>query len=356
MSVVRRRDSNLPLALGLVLSVILHAAVIVPALMMAFASSNPAGRMQAARFDPEDFRPPEEEPEAPEPPDVQLGIDAPTPSTLTWVGYEEYQKHLAALAEFEQAAFTDEPTGGRRSEGALARTPEAQEPAEERPEDEAEPAVPPAEAAALSEENIIAIANWLDGLAASAGPEPEEPTETEREPETIDPLARWLQRIEALARQKQTEPQEPAEQQPAEAEVPQRATEPAPPEPGEQAEKESDATSTIDVPLDEIRLGKPIARPGLEVMPRRPTFTTLTLLTASPGNPLVEVLFQSDGRPAKATVVESSGDSRVDHAIEASLYRWRASGKALSDLKGDQTVDVRIRIVLNPRAVKKPGG
>ena len=260
MNVVNRRDSNLPLALGLVLSLILHAAVIVPVLMMAFASPGPAGRMQAGRFDPEDFRAPEEEAEAPEPPEVQLGIDASTPSTLTWVGYEEYQKHLAALAEFEQAAFTDEPTGGGRPEGALARTPEPQEPAEERPEDEAEPAAPPAEAAALSEENIITIANWLDGLAASAGPESEEPTETEREPETIDPLARWLERIEALARQKQTEPQEPAKQQPAEAEVPQRAAEPAPPEPGEQAEKESDATSTIDVPLDEIRLGKPIAR------------------------------------------------------------------------------------------------
>jgi len=357
MNVVSRHDSNLPLAFGLALSLILHAAVIVPVLMMAFASSGPAGRMQAGRFDPEDFRAPEEEAEAPEPPEVQLGIDAPTPSTLTWVGYEEYQEHLAALAEFEQAAFTDDPRkGAPPPEGALAQTPEPQEPAEERPEDEAGPAAPPAEAAALSEENIIAIANWLDGLAASAGPEPEEPTETEREPETIDPLARWLQRIEALARQKQTEPQEPAEQQPAEAEVPQRAAEPALAEAGDEADKESDAASTIDVPLDEIRLGKPIARPGLEVMPRRPNFTTLTLLTASPGNPLVEIRFGADGRPVKASVVESSGDSRVDHAIEASLYRWRASGKALSDLKGDQTMDVRIRIVLNPRATKKPNG
>lgn len=360
MSAVRRRDSNLPLGVGLVLSVILHAAVIVPILMAAFTSHGPTSRMQAVRFDPEDFRPPPPEEEKEEPtPEIELGIDAPTPSTLTWIGYEEYQEHLAALAEFEQAAFTDDPSGGPPPEGALAQNPEQQDATEERLEDEAEPAAPPAETAALSEENIIAITNWLNDRAAYAGPEPEEPAEAEREPETIDPLARWLERIEALAAQRQARPQEPAEPQPAEAEdaeVSPPAAEPAPPEAGEHAEKESDATSVIDVPLDDIKLGKPIARQGLEVRPRRPQFTTLTLLTASPGNPLVEIRFDADGLPAKATVLESSGDSRVDHAVEASLYRWRASGKALNELKNDQTIPVRIRIILNPRAPKKPKG
>ena len=372
MNAVRRRDSNLPLGVGLVLSVILHAAVIVPMLMAAFTSHGPTSRMQPARFNPEDFRPPEEEAEMP-PPEVQLGIDAPTPSTLTWIGYEEYQEHLAALAEFEQAAFTDDPSGGPRNgprppetaappEDALTQTPEQQDATEERLKNEIEQAAPPAASAALSElseEDIIAIANWLDGLAAYAGPKPEEPTETQRQPEAIDPLARWLQHIEAIARERQTQPQEKAEPQPTEAEeeeVTPPAVEPAPPEVGEHAEKESDATSIVEVPLNEMEPGHPIARPGLEVSPRKPQFTTLTLLTASPGNPLVEIRFGRDGLPAKAVILESSGDSRVDHAFEASLYRWRASGKALSKLAGEQTITVRIRIILNPRAVKKPGG
>jgi hypothetical protein len=357
---VRRRDSNLPLAVGLVLSVILHAAVIVPILMAAFTSHGPTSRMQPARFNPEDFRPPEEEAETPLP-EVELGIDAPTPSTLTWIGYEEYRKHLAALAEFEQAAFTDEPAGGGPPEGALAQTPEPQEPEEERPEDEAEQAPPPASVATLSEGDLTAIAHWLEGLALSTGPPPEEPAEIEPQAEPIDPIAQLLERVQQAKDAEQSPAPKPAEEQPAprqpeQADRPQPPGEPGIAEAGDEADKESDATSTIDVALEEIQLGRPIARPGLEVKPQRPTFTTLTLLTASPGNPLVEIRFGADGRPANASILEGSGDSRVDHAIEASLYRWRASGKALSDLKADQTVDVRIRIVLNPSAVKKPDG
>src|SRR5690606_25572623 len=41
-----------------------------------------------------------------------LGLDALNPSSLTWVGYEQYEEHIAALAEFEQAAFTEHPGDG----------------------------------------------------------------------------------------------------------------------------------------------------------------------------------------------------------------------------------------------------
>jgi hypothetical protein len=358
MNVVNRRDSNLPLAVGLVLSVILHAAVIVPLLMMAFTSPGPGSRMQAGRFKPEDFRPPEKEQEESPPPEVELGIDADTPSTLTWVGYEEYQRHLAALAEFEQAAFTDEPLGGGPPEAASARQAEPPEATQENLAEQAEEAPPPA-SEALGDDVITAIRNWLDTFAGRAEPEPDEPTDTPGEAETTDPLARWLQRIEAITRQAQTrrdEPAEPEVDRPNEEELQKPAPEPARAEPGEHADKESDPTSTVEVPLDDIELGRPIARPGLEVKPRRPQFTELILLTASPGNPLVEIRFGADGRPAQAGIIESSGDDRVDHAVEASLYRWRASGKALADLEGEQTINVRIRIILNPHATKKPEG
>ncbi|MDY7110300.1 MAG: hypothetical protein SYC29_16850 [Planctomycetota bacterium] len=385
------RNSNLRLVIGLVLSLLLHAAVIVPWLMMAFTSHGPGSRMQAARFNPEDFRPPPPDEEQEEPPEVELGIDAETPSTLTWVGYEEYERHLARLAEYEQAAFTDEPAGApltppqppelapEVAPEIVPDTPPLQAPVEEQPqpqppeqpEQPAEPtAAPPGASEAPGDEALTAITDWLDGLAARTEPEPEEPAEPQGQPENVDPMAQWLERIETLTAQEPAEPgkatkgenQPPATPKTPETQPPDAskdrfpAAEAAPSDPGEHADKESDPTSTIEVPLDEIDPGRPIARPGLEVKPRKPQFTNLVLVTASPGNPLVEIRFNSDGRPVKAGILESSRDARVDHAIEASLYRWRASGKALGDLKGEQTANIRIRIILNPRATKKPEG
>jgi hypothetical protein len=83
--------------------------------------------------------------------------------------------------------------------------------------------------------------------------------------------------------------------------------------------------------------------------PQKPEFTTLTLMTAAPRNPLVEIDFAGDGKPLEARILQSSRDTRVDLAIEASLYRWRAEGKPLAQLEGDQVITVQIRIILNPR-------
>ena len=77
--------------------------------------------------------------------------------------------------------------------------------------------------------------------------------------------------------------------------------------------------------------------------------TILTTLTAWPRNPVCRVSFDRDGVPVKAVLVQATGDSRVDAAIEASLYRWRASGKELEALKDDQTVDLTIRLLINPK-------
>ncbi len=132
------------------------------------------------------------------------------------------------------------------------------------------------------------------------------------------------------------------------------ATNPPAPKPNPQAtptsgnasEMESDPTSKLEVPLADIKLGKPIAGHGLQIKPRRPSFTTLTMLTAAPGNPLVEIRFPRSGRPVLAKILESSGDRRVDEAILNSLYRWRAQGEQLEALGEGQSIPIRLRIML----------
>ena len=101
------------------------------------------------------------------------------------------------------------------------------------------------------------------------------------------------------------------------------------------------------MPLDQLRLGKPLAAQGLEIRTRKPVFTSLVLLTAAPANPRVEIRFGRNGVATKPRFLERSGDPRIDEAILNSLYRWRARGKRLAELKGDETVAIRIRIMIN---------
>ncbi len=346
---VTRRFSHLSLSVGLGLSLLVHATVLVPVLVVVMRSS---GQSQAAqgRFEPEDFVLPEEDADPPPEPDVQIGIDAQTPSTLTWIGYEEYQEHLARLAEVEQAALSEIPAGAIPSP-AIPPVPQV-EPAEQTATEEQPKKADTSEEPQPSPETP-ALPEWFTDLLV--GVSPEAPKAMEVQPEE-SPAA--TPKKDPSPKPKETPPsklKEETKEAPAKPVLtppdPSKPASPGDPTeiPGDHADKESDAASTIEVPLDQIKLGKPIAREGLELKPRRPRFTTLTLITASPGNPLVEIRFAADGKPALARVLESSGDNRIDHAVASSLYRWRASGKDLEKLGKDETIDIRIRIILNPR-------
>lgn len=344
------RRKHLPLLIGAVSSILLHGSVIVPALMATVTASGARLRPEA-RFERPVLRPPDEPEEEPAPPEP--GIDTPTPrSTLTWIGYEEYEEHLAQRAEFEQAAFTMQEAAepgdlAPLAEAAAPRdpTPPAEEPTpEESPPDPATPAPDSLVALATTFEHLRQLAEAVATTAPPVAPT-DPPPATEPTPTTP------------------TEPSPPAEtapEKPKEAPKPvEPGTEPKPAEtppgqpkaePGEQSDRESPATSLLDVDLSEIKLGKPVAREGIELFPKEPRFTTLTRLTVLPANPRVAIFFDRDGIPIDARIMVSSGSSTVDAAVESSLFRWRARGAKLEGIGPDERVEIRIRIVLNPRA------
>lgn len=273
--------------------------------------------------------------------ETPLGIDADTPSSFTWIGYEEYEEQIATKSEVEQAAFTATPgVPGNPSTPAADATPpqDATAPPEDTPEEAPAPAA--ASPLAPGGDVMAAAQAWADMLTR-AGAETKEETK-EATPREEKPTPEPAEKPKPVEEPKPPKPQ-PSPEPPAEDSGSPEAA------PGEAAEKDSDATSVLDIDIDELKLGKPVARQGLEVKPRRPEFTTLMSLTSAPGNPLVEIRFGADGKPRTAAILESTGDSRVDRALETSLYKWRARGKKLDDLTGKRTVNVQIRILLGGR-------
>lgn len=324
----------MPLLAGLCASIFAHLAVILPLLVsiMTTNAAKPAELKTIITAD--DFQLIEEEQK------LQLGIDQDTPSSFTWIGYKEYEEHLAALSEVEQAANAIDQSGT--------------------------PQTPSAESSelikAITTEQFKIVKNELAALLerfkimpippkAKPGMNPDVPQVTEPGLRSaIEKIREWLENVSETAKSKPaTEPDETVvqavEAKAVETGRPGKPTE-KPPDEGDPSDLESDATSTIDVPFEEIRLGKPVAGHGLELKPRKPDFTLLELMSARPRNPLIEISFPSSGIPKSAQLIEQTGNKNIDNAILNSLYAWRAKGKRLEELGEKETIKIRIRILL----------
>lgn len=364
---MNRNASNLSLWFGITVSLALHLFVLAP-LLLAMMTTTGRPLARTARFDPSDVQLPLPQ----EQPDIKLGLDDGTPSTLTWLGYREYEQHQAPPSEVEQAAFTDEPPvpplppaplqqpGEQSSDQVAPDAPQpnalqAQQPAETDAQPTDQPLGDSGSAADAAQPNEAApILTQTD--------QPAQPVATTPNVSALDAAMAFAEEIRRLLHTAAAAPTQgdPSQAAPGSASRAASETSPASSPPDSQAappteptadpaDMDADPSSVVDVPFDEIRLGKPLAARGMTLRPQKPSFTTLTLMTAAPKNPLAEIEFSATGAVHDARLVESSRDERVDHAIVASLFRWRADGEPIEALTGEATITVRIRIILTRR-------
>ena len=258
---------------------------------------------------------------------VKLGIEESTESTMTWIGYDEYEEHLAALAETEQAAFTSSPTGGtpvgaRRSRVEPGPGRGAIMPADDAPQPEPGEDDRPAR-------RVRGLARRPGGRPGAAGGRSDGPGGAVQGPgrRPGQPGAD-VQRVGGA----------PAAAGDGAAPTPAPEQPPEPAEPAEGASRRRRASPAIRPTRSPTRPRRSRCRwttsssasrwrrTGLRIKPRKPEFTTLTMLTAAPGNPLVPSC-SSAGTASRSGCgsSRSSGDARIDEAILNSLYRWRAS-------------------------------
>lgn len=342
--------STIQLTAALAASVLLHVTVLLPWLIGVMTSQAGHEPRRVSLLDPASLDN-----------QITLGIEEGATSTIDWVGYEEYEEHLAELSEVNQADLTRDPLSGSRpgqplppeETAAIAPSEEALpliepiDPVEAQPADRAQAPhaieIPDFEPITIAPEAMLEPSSkWLP--ASFFGPIREREGALRDTPETaVDipapvPLPLELLR-DVLARLAQPDPQ----------------GDPVPPgerakpsdQPGDPSEKESDPSSTIEVAPENWRHGKPLAARGLELFPRKPRFTILTRITASPSNPLCMMRFDSRGVVVRARIIESSGHSRVDQNLLDSLYDWRAKGEQLEALEDDETIEIEMRFLFN---------
>ena len=403
--------------IALVASIGIHLFILLPGLVEA---STAAKRVEedTAVVNKSEFKREEEEEEK-----LELGIDESEASTLTWIGYKEYQEHMARLAEVEQAEL--QAGAAMPVSGGAPPAPEVPQVTPQQPTEPTTQTQEPSPEAAMEpaqDQEIASNAQPQDATPApQASPEsstpseappppgglkklpegpappgettnPETGIETPKPAETLpesqdqkptDPVQNPQDAQKPASDEQAPKPQSPPEQtkpDKTKPEQPKPPTEPTPPvqptQPGpggtagdgppapdsmpardeteqdlppvpDAAKSDSQATSTVKVPMKDWKKGKPLAAHGLRLFPRRPTFTALQGVTnGGSKNILVRFEFASNGKPAKVTLVRGSGNPSLDRLFKASFYQWRASGKQLSKLKKKEYVPIQLEIIL----------
>lgn len=306
----------MPMWAALVLSVLAHAGVAAGFLGV----PREGGRASAL---------PDAMTNPPEKPPPQLGVEESRTATMTWIGYEEYERHVARQSEVDQAAFEIGGPGAPVPPAPQSQPVDAEtirEAVAEGRRAALEPLRELAEAASSAarafREVLSAPADWSEDADFAL-------SERRSLSETID------RRDEGEEVEESPSSGGAASAPPSGAQSPAQKT-------GNSPDKEAIATSTVRA--SELRAGKPVAAQGLEIKTRRPEFDKVPLLNVLVRNPVVEVTFDHTGAVADARIVQSSGDpGGIDRPVLDAVYFWKARGKPLEAL-GEATPPGRITI------------
>lgn len=346
----------------------------------------------------------EPHPQEEEPEEFTPGIERGAKAVVTWIGYEQYEEHLAQLSETDQAAFTSAVTRGvpdstsrTPSPAEVAATAQA-DPLTDKPSDRSAPtevaagesAVDPGETSPpesaptrTQPRDVTASPPQRDhppqpplapALEGEERAPLEQPSREHAKPEDAQPEAPARiegQDDESPARQVV----ESAERDPLTIPVPlsvplQPMRAPAPsaaqgePTPHDAAPSEKDAapTSTRPVPEIEWDSGKPLAREGMEIRPfplyRHIMWDSRDVMFAQQlnrgrwegrvlRNPIVSLRFDRYGRAGDVRIIRPSGYKPLDELyLKSWMARWTASDTRLAELAPDElTTPVQFKII-----------
>lgn len=335
---------------SMVLSLLLHALVVMVLLWTGLPGS---GGDSFASMTPQEMIEQLEQEE-----ELRLGLNEAQSASIDWLGIErrEAVRGEAEISETEQAAQTTtvgeervtEPTQPVLEQQPIENIEDPMEAVEQTEElvqeqiEEQEDALDDAEIAdPIMDPAVQPVLEQIpvdegEGVVITTAEEPveqpmDEPTDAEAE-STYEQSAQ--QQSEASESVTQSDTERPAGT------------------PGVLSEREVVATRikrALDV--DPYKPNAPVAGKGLEIITVRPRYSSTIRMSAVPKNPIVLIYFGKDGKVAKAEFlrdrryVYSSGVTGVDEPLLNAIYQWKAKGKQIDEIEGDDLVEVSIKIL-----------
>jgi hypothetical protein len=354
------------LGIGIAASLLINATVIVPGL----ASDLSMGKQTPMRG--EVVRPPEFEPEQDREPEVKLGIDQSEASTLTWIGYEQYQEHMARLATLEQARF--DMGGGTPGGGGSPSPPTLQTTADAAREQSAAPAEelapteklrqqpePLPETTPLPERPDEALPQASDTAGEAKAKEPARNPDPKpspaAQPSEPTPQAKPAREVTPTP-PKQPPPGENAPSPGQLADTPGTAspgTEDLPPV-DRPSKRQSHATAKTQVNVK--KWGGPVAAEGLTVNTRNLSLTAFeemqfrnvlhmtVLLDFGPDGKVARVWIERINPKTKKPFWDPSKTATgYESKVVSSLFGWRAEGDRLKTIEHEKTISIPFNLV-----------
>ena len=219
----------------------------------------------------------------------RIGIEESKTSTLTWIGYEEYELHRAQVSTVEQAATTTSKS--KPTPAVLGMLRELQEPA-----------------STIIEQLLQAIGELHIAIPSRSMPLIDSPV-VEVAEESVHEVTVEDNNEDAV-----------------------------------ESDSDSIPTSIIKVSKDMWKSGKPLAGEGVVLKPRKPSFTSQQMVSNSPSDLLVELHIDSDGKPSDVVLLIGTGSYSIDRTLISSLYRWRASGEQIEAMNEGEVFKIVVHL------------
>ena len=248
---------------------------------------------------------------------MRIGRSPQRVAQVAWIPYESYQEMIAPESRTRQPALQKKAEPVERAPMELNPTPPA-------PNAKRQAAAPSAQAAPHS--------------SAFLQPEPR------AAPLRNTTAADSPFKVRTARARRPAQPKQPA---PPQRENPQRASaagQPARPTAAPRSDREALPTD-LTTRTHRVQPGTVITAGDIEIKTATPQLSIITRSSTIFRNPKAAITFAPDGEVTKVELLRSSGAGNVDGPVEASLYKWRATGKGLERI--DEPFTIRIDLLLH---------
>jgi len=303
-------QSLMPLAVGLVVSVVVHGA----------GASFLAKRLIDQPGRPKRNLSKHQELVLPVPPRNRIGRDLPQPSSVAWIAYDHFRELVAPQSTTEQPALQQQVDPVPNAPMPLDPTsPSDQQVSIVQEASAAKPPLQPeqldAGGGAVHDPTQLGIVLKQDRKppAKVSGRIPAQEPKTFKQADT-----------------KQTQSVRSGAAKPTAAPRSDRESSPVRLKPGSES----------------VVPGAVLVGQGIEIKTVQPRFSMIARISTVPNNPVARIVFDSrDGRVINAILIKSSGYPNIDGPVLASLYKWRAQGEKLR--RRNRPFELGIELILN---------